>query len=730
LRPFTGSARSTRFQSVGALGALLLTLWIHPAEAARTRSFATDSYEAFRKGELVGIGIGDDGRAFLGPEAMEAADPSARTLWVLVPDGNGGVVYATGNSGLVGVRGPGREGEATVLATLFDSEVFALCPDGRGNYFAAGAPVSTITRIRPGSEPHTLFDAPEGVVFALLAGTDGSVYAGTGDRGRLYRVSPDGEGKVIYEAPDFSIRSLAWASNGRIWAGTDPRGLVLQIDPQDGHVRVWFDAAEDEIVGLVPTADGGLLFAANPGAAGGESDDPPAGTRSGEGGKEGRSAGPPALRPALYKMTGDGSVRKVWSCPEELIHALTAGPDGAVWIATSEEAGLYLVTPEGRETLTWRPKESQLLSLCVQGDVLWAGTGGPGRLYRVSSVAGEEGIYTSSPIDAGDQARWGVLRATTVGGSDGIAFETRSGYTDAPDETWSAWSAPRESGPDRMVTSPPGRYLQWRATFRRPGAERARLERVEIASTTANASPRITSLRLSPDEAVFLNADQGRGFTQQLPSGVQIDYSLPGGGGVSVSAEEVPPWIRRLRSLVWDAQDVDGDELEFTLEMRNLGEERWHLLAADLRDRAWTLDQGQLPDGDYEIRLTASDAPANEQSSVLRDARTTPPFRVDTVPPTLDEVRVEADAEGFSIRGVARDAGSPLRRIEASLDGEEFRWLAPDDGLMDGREERFAGRILRSRRAVGEWIVIRAQDAAGNRGLHRAWLEAGGDAGR
>jgi sugar lactone lactonase YvrE len=699
-----------------------------PLEAARTRTFSADSYEEFRRGEISGVVLTDDGRAALGPAEEVVADPGVQTIWMLTGDGRDGVVLATGSGGLVAARGPGEKDEVRPLATLFDAELFALCSDGRGTVYAAGAPVGTITRITADGNARPLFDVPEGVVFALLAAPDGAVYAATGDRGRLYRISAGGEGKVIYEAPDLSLRSLAWAPNGRIWAGTDPRGLVLEIDPASGNARIWYDAPEDEIVAFVPREDGSLIFAANPRVNPGDGGDEPGvpGKRGGESRREGRTEEPLVpSRPGVYRMSPDGSVRRIWSSPEAVIHSLAAAPDDQVWVATSEKAAVYRISPAGRQSLVWRAKEAQVLSLWSESEGLWVGTGGPGRLYRLGPKPATEGTLTGAAIDAGDQARWGALRWVAVGGTEGLRFETRTGYTETPDEAWSSWSSPQAAGPDWMVSSPPGRFLQWRALFSGSGTAAASLERVDVAGATANASPRISVLRLSQDEPLFTNPDQGRGgVTQVLPNGVQIDYSLPSAGGVTVTADEVPQWVRRLRSVVWDAQDPDGDELDFTLELRAVGEPQWRRLADDLQDRGWTLDQSQLPDGLYEIRLTASDAPGNPEAFVLQDARVTPPFRVDTVPPVLSEVRVRrTDDRRVEVSGVATDDASPVRRIEVSLDGERFRWLAPDDGLLDSRVERFSGRIPQPDDGSVEWIVVRAQDAAGNRGLHRAWLE-------
>ena len=97
----------------------------------------------------------------------------------------------------------------------------------------------------------------------------------------------------------------------------------------------------------------------------------------------------------------------------------------------------------------------------------------------------------------------------------------------------------------------------------------------------------------------------------------------------------------------------------------------------------------------------------------------------------MSEVTARRDDRGrVEVVGVDKDESSPLRRIELSLDGQTFRWLTPEDGLLDGRMERFSGAVMPAPGTAGNWVVVRAQDSAGNRGLYRAWLEAAEPAGR
>lgn len=735
------------------LGTVLGGALFSPAEAARTRTFRADSYEAFRRCEIEGVSLSSEGRVYPGPKVVRLADTGARTLWSLAQVGDQ-VAFSTGDQGQVFLRDPeGKDGEPKQLASLFDYELFALAGDGEGNLYAAGAPSGTVTRISRDGSTRTLFDMPEGAVYALLPGPGGTVFAATGERGRLYRIESDGNAKVLSESPDLSLRCLAWSADRKfIWAGTDGRGLVEQISPESGDTRVVYDASEEEIVAILPLPDGGLYFGANPGPQGAQAVGGSGGSGgAGGGGRDAAAAGagprdavvvgsPDEPKPTVYRMTPNGSVQVLWQAPERMIHALALDADGEVLVATGDEAAIYRISPSGRETLLYRAEEEQVLALKVLGRSIFAGTGSPGRLYRLGPEPSEAGTITSRVLNARDQSKWGALQWDGVAEQGKITFETRSGFTDPPDASWTEWVSVRDAGDGAYVVSPPARYLQWRARLESRGMESGGsadpaggpyLRRLQIAYAGGNDRPRLTSVRVSPDEPVFTNQDGNRGgLTQVLPGGIQIDYSLPPSGSSIVAVEEVPTWIRRIRSIVWEAQEPDGDDLEYKLEIRKLGESEFRTLAADVRDRGWSLDSATLPDGVYEIRVTASDAPSNAPGEQLTDERLTPPFHIDTVAPVFSDVQARrvsgADRDVIEIEGRATDESSPLRRVDVAVDGQEFRWLSATDGLMDSRSELFHGQVPVPVGKEANWVVVRAQDEAGNRGTHRAWLVVAG----
>src|SRR5690606_22638570 len=87
-------------------------------------------------------------------------------------------------------------------------------------------------------------------------------------------------------------------------------------------------------------------------------------------------------------------------------------------------------------------------------------TGDGAALYHVTGSRPQNAIWESKVLDARFRARWGQL---TWRGDGRLVFQTRSGNTERPDETWSEWSSElTTAGP---IRSPEARFLQVRARF-------------------------------------------------------------------------------------------------------------------------------------------------------------------------------------------------------------------------------------------------------------------------
>ena len=110
---------------------------------------------------------------------------------------------------------------------------------------------------------------------------------------------------------------------------------------------------------------------------------------------------------------------------------------------------------------------------------------------------GADAVWTSKVLDAGLRATFGRLAWRSEGQ---VEIETRTGNTETPDTTWSAWSKPLTAPGD--TSSPPGRYVQMRARFGKDA--KAVVREVVLSFVTDNARAIVTSI-----DAVAKNQPRG-----------------------------------------------------------------------------------------------------------------------------------------------------------------------------------------------------------------------------
>src|SRR5439155_2268047 len=91
---------------------------------------------------------------------------------------------------------------------------------------------------------------------------------------------------------------------------------------------------------------------------------------------------------------------------------------------------------------------------------LYYATANPGKLFRLSSTRATRGAYESDVRDAQMVSSWGTVswHGHFPSGSR-VEISTRSGNTETPDDTWSAWSATYTVAEGSPIASPKARYL-------------------------------------------------------------------------------------------------------------------------------------------------------------------------------------------------------------------------------------------------------------------------------
>ncbi len=686
------------------------------------------------KGDARGVSISDTGMLMLAPRLNEVFNTEQAFVWSSAVDAQGNVYLGTGHDGKIYRVSP--EGRGSLLYDAAELDVTALAAARDGAIYAGTSPDGKVYRITPDGHADVFFDPMDKYIWSLAALADGSLAVGTGDNGKLYRVRTAGakpESSLLIATNQTHVMSLAVTPQGDLIAGTDPGGLVLRISPE-GKAFALFDAHLREIHALAPAADGSIYaLALSEGASTGRQQSVPAPvpqptegvgapstsvtiTAIDESGAPIQQPGQPArsrtdtsnARSAVFRILPDGATDVVWSSPSITAFAITpALQPGSVLIGTADKGRIYSVTNDGRDTLLLQSSEGQIASFLVRGNQVYAASSNQGKLFRFGLELVGEGSYESPVRDAKLTASWGRLWWR---GNGNVELQTRSGNGERPDATWSEWSSSYRDREGSAISSPRARFIQWRATLRSAGPGATWMEDASLAYLPRNVAPEVLAITSLPI-----------GVGLQQISQLQVDPNVESSGldpSLFGAVAQVPPrriFQRGARSFQWQAEDRNGDTLEYAIYYRPLNETTFRLLRDKLRDNFYTIDGATLADGRYIIKIVASDAADNPLGQALTGERLSEPVDIDNTPPVLRPLPMPQAGGNNRVVFDVDDATGKIKRGDFSLDGSPWTPLFPDDGIADSGHERYSVDLPAL--APGEHTVsLRAFDGSGNVG--------------
>ena len=703
----------------GLLVAALLTgSGAKPAGAVGTSYWEIHDTEDFFLGEeAVGVSIDSDGTLSLGAswDSLETKFEGASYIWATARDSKGRVWIGTGDDGRLYRWAPGAG--LTLVWDTEASELTSLAIDAADNVYAGSTPGGVIYRVGVKGDTTRYYETGENSVWSLQIGKDGALYAGTGSAGKIFRITAPKLGLMFSETKDANVVALAQAPDGAILAGTSGKGLLLRVE-KNGTNRVLYDADAEELRAIAVLDDGSIAVGTKRAQGGG-------GAAVG-GGRGGRNSNPYAIdvTPAgggkcgVFLVQPDGSARALYSPPCDYVYALRPAGPKAVLAATGQPAAVFRIGTDKKFSLLAAPHEKQVLSLLGSGEGFLAATGNPAALYALGPGKSKEGRYISDAHDLRSVAGWGRFAARVEGGGS-ISVATRSGLGETPDEGWSEWSAesPLKDG-EAPISSPPARFLQYRLKLTGGGGGAPLLQTIDVSYLQRNLAPELGSIRLyGPSQPFMEGGPEYRPpqISQTFPNGLKVEYSYPRFGPRPVS-DASAAWARGIRTLTWDGLDPNGDEVAFNVYIKAADEKEWRLLAEDISDRLFSWDAESYANGDYRVKVIASDKRDNPPGMSLEAERISMPFHIDNVPPRMESLKASARSTkaagakpSIIVSGVAIDADTRIASIEYALDGKEWKQVFPKDGIYDQKEESFEFVIPDVER--GERVVtVRASD--------------------
>jgi sugar lactone lactonase YvrE len=684
---------------------LLVTVSLLPwtASAQGTKLWVENRYDQLEKGTSDGVAIRSDGRLEAGPNVSLVYDTSKNYVWSLVADSIGnaylGLGGTTANAALV--MKVSAAGKATQLFAGKELAVQALQIAQDGAIFAATSPDGKVYKVPAnGSSPVAVFDPaitdekPK-YIWDIALDKAGDLYVATGAPAIVYKVpAAGGKAQVLFKTADQHIRCLLLAGNGTLWAGSDGSGVVYRVDTKSPSAKPFaaYSAPKREITALA-TDEQGNIYAAGVGAKGPTSL-PPLPVTGNVGVTvtfvqpgSSTAAGNNSLIPdgsEIYKLAPEGTPQRLLSLKDDVIYSLITR-NGNLFAATGNRGRIYNIDTQtpGQFTDVARLSASQAIAFAQVKDGLLAVTSNSGKLFKLSDASAKDATFTSDVFDTQGFSQWGRIE-TQAGSPAGYELYARTGNVESPLMGWSDWS---RIGTDGTVNVPPGRYAQWKAVLRSSGS----VDSVGLNYLMKNLPPVVDEVVVQPGARIAAGGG--------IPPNTTVQIAFP----ATVSASTIsfqqdtntaPLTAQKDKSAVtvrWLAHDDNGDDLMFSVWYRGIGETNWRLLKDKISDRFLSFDSSLLPDGNYELKIIATDAPVHTDADALSGEKISETFVIDTTPPVPGNLAATLVQGGRKIHATlsAKDALSPIAHAEYSIDAGPWQYLEPVGKVSDSLEEHY-----------------------------------------
>ena len=698
-----------------------LVLCVSAVRASEPEIWSVNSRSDVLKGDARGVSIDDNGVLSLAPRLTETYRTDQPFVWSSAVDAAGNIYLGTGGDGKI--FKVDASGKGAQFADLAELNVSALAIGAKGEIFAATLPDGKVYQIAANGRANVFFDPKEKYIWSLAAFSDGSLAVGTGENGKIYKVraaNATPETSLLFDTSETHIISLAVDKSGNLFAGTDSSGLVLKFGA-DGKPFGVLDSPLREIHELAVGPDGSVYaLALGESVSTPKTGETPAAAAATD--NKTVTVEKPSVTPsetpaksrydltnaksAVYRILPDGGSDIIWNSPTVSAFAVYAHLTGnGVIIGTSDKGRIYSVTNDGRERLVQQTDEGQVSTIKTDGKRIFVTSSNQGKLYTLGGGQTAEGTYESAVLDAKAVSAWGRIWWASNGD---VQMQTRSGNTEKPNETWSAWSAAYTDAKGAQIASPRSKYIQWRAVLKNT----ASLNEVNVSFLARNIAPEVLSIQILPT-----NIGLAANPPIQLDPNIELSGLDPALFGVVVppsSARRV--YQRGAKSLQWTAEDRNGDKLVYDLFYKETREANYKLLKENLPDTFFTIDGQSLADGRYVFRIVAKDSISNPAGQSLSGEKTSEPFDIDNGAPVVTASGTpQVSGERARVSFEATETSSYLNRAEFSINGGEWQEVYAEDGISDSQRERYTIDIPVT--TAGEYsVTLRVFDANGNAG--------------
>lgn len=649
----------------------------------------------FSKGTFDGTAIDSKDRIIMVPRLRKLCDLPEQFVWSTAAV-EGGVIVGTGSAGRI--YRVDDSGKTTLLYETGELAVHSLAIDTQGNIYAGTSPSGKIIKITPDGKGAVLCTLDVKHILALAITGDGSLLAGAGDSGKIFKISADGKVSELASLSEQSIYCLTPEKDGSVLAGTGPNGVLYRIN-QTGAFQAVYDSESTAVTSTAVDGAGDIYVGIAP-------------------------------KGDIYRIDASGRAELVVAKASQVMSMLS---DPAGKVLMTGGTGIYAAWPKNSAALVDSGiDKTQFMSITElpKTGSLYAGTANPAMIYS-GNVNYSNAKYDSPVFDTKSVSRWSSIKWSGIV-PDGctLTMQTRTGETSNPDTGWSAWSIPYTTSEGSRIESPEARYIQFRLEMTRTPISAPALSGVEVSYLTANQAPDVKLVSpvfgeswsgnktvkwtgSDPDKdtliyELYYSADQGKDWQMLLGPGKESEAA-------NVQVVDETKITGKVKTELEKSPDVPADMKKAVLDKAVTSEAKSKETPQSPTATSYNWDTKKLPDGEYLLKVVASDSISNA-SGALQDTAVSDRFEVCNTPPVIQMESTSMTAAVGSpvlIKGTITSISSTISAVQYNRDGKTWIAAAADDGVFDGKSEHF--NITLTNLPVGTIkIEVQAIDAAGN----------------
>ncbi|MEN2998302.1 MAG: hypothetical protein ABDH28_04635 [Brevinematia bacterium] len=275
------------------------------------------------------------------------------------------------------------------------------------------------------------------------------------------------------------------------------------------------------------------------------------------------------------------------------------------------------------------------------------------------------GYLETKEIDVGKVDAWGRIKYDgNIPSSTSVSIFIKGGNTPKEDTTWSDWTEVKE-----FITLDKYQYVKIKVILSSKNPKVSPLlKSISLLYTPKNSKPEISSFTVS---------QQGE-----------------------------------LLNFEWKSSDPDNDKLRYRLFVRNYNENVWQILNRDpITDTKFSINKYFIGNGIFSFMLIADDSLTNPKGFEIYTTNFIENYTVDASTPYVnrESINVKRSEKKVTLEFKISDNTS-LKEVQYSIDGINWNYLLPLDGVIDSSLETFRIDLENETRVV----LLKITDEFGN----------------